>query len=97
MSSHFHGVQGFNFEAGAVMNQRAARPSTGTVQGKPSLLTDEQILELRALSQFAGWRCDALMARYGVDRAMIDRVVSGVTRSRLVASPRHLPDGVTPR
>lgn len=94
MSALFHGVQGFNVEAGAMINEKPLPPRKGGSQGHKPLLTDEQILELRALAQFAGWPCERLMARYGVDKAMIQRVVAGVTRSRLVATLRHLPEGV---
>lgn len=96
MSSLFHGVQGFNVVSGMLVNNKTKRPGKGGFRGVSPMLSDEQILELRALSQFAGWCCDRLMARYGVDKAMIDRVLSGVTRSRLVATLRHLPEGVTP-
>ena len=95
MSGRFHGVVGMNVLIGGLINQTPVRPSKGGVRGNAPLLTDNQILELRALSQYAGWGCDRLMARYGVDKDMIWRVVEGVTRSRLVASPRHLPTGVT--
>lgn len=64
------------------------------VQGRPPLLTDAQILELRALADFAGWANDALALRYGIDQASVRRYVSGITRSRLVATRAHLPAGV---
>lgn len=96
MSSLFHGVQGYSSAAGLVINQAPAPRRKGGSQGHTPLLTDEQILEVRALSQFAEWGYDRLSSRYGVDKAMIHRVVSGVTRSRLVATLRHLPAGVTP-
>lgn len=83
-------------EAAAKLAERkAARVRPPKSQGIKPLLTDNEILEVRALSEFAGWACDALMLRYGVNKSMIQRVVTGITRSRLVASPGHLPAGVT--
>lgn len=73
---------------------KPAKKSKGTPSGNPPLLTDEQILEVRALSQFAGWGRAALAKRYGVKADMIDRVLSGITRSRLVATRKHLPADV---
>lgn len=78
------------------LNANLPTARKGGNRGPAPLLTDQQILEVRALAQFAGWGCDRLSSRYGVDNAMIQRVVSGVTRSRLVATLRHLPDGVKP-
>lgn len=59
--------------------------------GKYRALTDAQILELRALSEFAGWTNKQLQDRYGLDAVSINRYVGGITRSRLVATRKHLP------
>ncbi|MBB3017645.1 hypothetical protein FHR70_000685 [Microvirga lupini] len=69
----------------------AKSKATGKIRGNAPLMTDEQILECRALDQFAGWGTEQLQRRYGVDAAMIQRVLSGITRSRLVATRKHLP------
>lgn len=66
------------------------------VRGQKPLLSDAQILEMRALSEFAGFRNLQLSERFAVDMDMVNRVISGVTRSRLVATRKHLPEGVTP-
>lgn len=63
-------------------------------RGRPPLLADAQILELRALAEFAGWQPGRLAARFGVDLSMVKRILSGVTRARLVAKREHLPAGV---
>ena len=60
-------------------------------RGRAPLLADDKILELRALAEFAGWPPGRLAERFGVDRAMVKRILSGVTRSRLVAKREHLP------
>lgn len=60
-------------------------------RGAPPLLSDAQILEMRALHDFAGWRPKRLQQRFGVDAGMVKRVLSGITRSRLVATREHLP------
>lgn len=67
------------------------------VRGHKPLLSDAQILEMRALSEFAGFRNLQLSERFAVDMDMVNRVISGVTRSRLVATRKHLPEGVTPK
>lgn len=74
----------------------AIKPKKGGSQGCAPLLSDEHILELRALYEFAGWKPDALALRFKVDKAMVKRVTEGFTRSRLVATLKHLPDGVKP-
>ncbi|WP_443698603.1 hypothetical protein [Pseudomonas sp.] len=84
-------------QAASTMTGTARKPRTGGSQGCAPLLSDEQILELRALYQFAGWAPDALMLRFKVDKHMVKRVTEGFTRSRLVATLKHLPAGVKPR
>lgn len=93
MSSVFHGADGFygsrvssNFYD--TLPVRKPEPQT---RGKRPILTDAQILELRALDQFAGWGRAKLMSRYGVDAPTVIRILSGVTRSRLIATRQHLP------
>lgn len=76
------------------VNAKPAK-SSGNIRGRAPLLTDAQILELRALSQFAGWSRARLMKRYGIDEHAADRFLSGITRSRLVAKPCHLPAEIT--
>jgi hypothetical protein len=92
-----HSGEPFSAGRQAASNAAPLKPRKGTIQGNAPLLTDAQILELRALHDFAGWNRDALMLRYGVDKDMIQRVVTGITRSRLVATLKHLPAGVKPR
>lgn len=72
------------------------RNTTPKVRGHKPLLSDAQILEMRALSDFAGFSNLQLSDRFDVDMDMVNRVISGVTRSRLVATRKHLPEGVTP-
>lgn len=62
-------------------------------RGTPPLLSDDQILEMRALHDFAGWSPKRLQLRFAVDADMVKRVLSGITRSRLVATRAHLPEG----
>lgn len=91
MSSVYHGEPGWSKGASHATYATPKRPSTGTEKGHTPLLTDAQILEMRALSEFAGWNRERLMQRFGVDNDMVYRVLSGVTRSRLVATRKHLP------
>uniref|UniRef100_A0AAU6W2J0 Uncharacterized protein n=1 Tax=Pseudomonas phage Touem01 TaxID=3138548 RepID=A0AAU6W2J0_9VIRU len=93
MSSVFHGADVFygsrvssNFYD--TLPVRKPEPQT---RGKHPILTDAQILELRALDQFAGWGIARLMARYSVNKPTVTRILSGVTRSRLIATRQHLP------
>lgn len=69
-------------------------PKAPNARGRAPLLDDAQILEIRALSQFAGWGQGRLAERYGVGLDAIKRFLSGVTRSRLVAKREHLPADV---
>lgn len=71
-----------------------AQRKVGEPRGRKPLLSDEKILELRALAEFAGWRTDALALRFEIDQAAVRRYASGVTRSRLAATRAHLPAGV---
>jgi len=82
---------------GARIDQTAtARKSkaTGAARGPSTILNDSQILELRALSDFAGWSRQRLMRHYGIDWSTADRYLSGQTRAKLIAKPEHLPPGV---
>jgi hypothetical protein len=97
MSSVFHGEPGGHARSVRdVTFGTPKRPSTGTVKGHKPLLTDAEILEMRALSEFSGWTREQLMARFVVDYDMVYRVLSGVTRSRLVATRKHLPKNLEP-
>jgi hypothetical protein len=96
MSSVFSG-EPYSARNQMASSRAAIKPKKGGSQGCAPLLTDEQILELRALYQFAGWAPDALMLRFKVDKHMVKRVTEGFTRSRLVATLKHLPAGVKPR
>jgi hypothetical protein len=78
----------------AIAKRKADREAEPKRRGAHSLMTDAQILEARALSEFAGWSRASLEERFGVDTATMKRVLSGVTRSRLVASRKHLPADV---
>lgn len=69
--------------------KRAAKARTPA--GRTPLLPDDKILELRALSEFAGWSARSLSLRFGIDLDAVRRFLSGVTRSRLVATRAHLP------
>lgn len=69
---------------------KAAKPERNC-RGAPPLLSDAQILEMRALHDFAGWSSKRLQQRFGVDEGMVKRVLDGITRSRLVAKREHLP------
>lgn len=70
----------------------AAKPRKSACKGDQRLLlTDAQILELRALSQFAGWCRERLMERYGINADAANRYLMGISRARLVAKPEHLP------
>ena len=83
---------------GARIDQTAtARKSkaTGAPRGRSPTLTDSQILELRALSDFAGWSRQRLMRHYDIDGPTVDRYRSGQTRAKLIATPERLPPGVT--
>lgn len=60
-------------------------------RGRAPLLTDAQILEMRALAEFAGWSQQALALRFNVDLSAVRRFLSYVTRSRLVPRREHLP------
>ena len=60
-------------------------------RGRSPLLPDDKILELRALAEFAGWDAARLAERFGVDLPMVKRILSGITRARLVATRAHLP------
>lgn len=91
MSSMYHGEPGWGGgPASQTLLARPRRASTGT-KGNRCLMTDAQILEMRALSEFASWSRAKLQLRYGVDANMVERVLSGLTRSRLVATRKHLP------
>jgi hypothetical protein len=59
-------------------------------------LTDAQILEARALYEFAGWSNKRVAEHTGLDLATVKRITSGATGAKLFATIKHLPDGVEP-
>lgn len=68
------------------------RPAVQTKpRGRAPLLSNAQILEMRALAEFAGWSNKRLRERFGVNDSNVRRVLDGITRSRLVATREHLP------
>lgn len=83
--------------ADAIRAEEAAQRREERSNAKPKhrgiapQLSDDQILEMRALHDFAGWHPKRLRERFGVDEGMVKRVPSGITRSRLVATREHLP------
>lgn len=95
--SGLHSGEPFSAGRQAASPNAKLKPKKGGSQGVAPLLSDEHILELRALYEFAGWKPDALALRFKVDKAMVKRVTEGFTRSRLVATLKHLSAGVKPR
>lgn len=91
MSSVYHGEPGWSKGASHATYATPKRPSTGTQKGHTPLLTDAQILEMRALDEFEGWSTKRLQLRFGVDADMVRRVLQGVTRAKLVPTRKHLP------
>lgn len=92
MSSKYHGTNATH----AIWITPASptppsRRATGAVRGRAPLLTDAQILEMRALSEFAEWGTKRLQLRFRVDAEAVRRILLGITRSKLVASRKHLP------
>jgi hypothetical protein len=94
MSSVFHGSAGvYGSHVSSNFYHSPRRPAPGVSGNRPKL-SDEQILELRALSEFAGWDRVRLATRFAVDIETVKRILEGVTRSRLIATRKHLPAGM---
>lgn len=75
------------------MKQSARHTMTG--KGGRPIMTDEQVLEARALQDFADWSLDEIMARFpDIKRETMRQVLDYLNRSRLIPQPHHLPDGV---
>ena len=82
-------------EAQEILTERAIKREEAQPKGKGVVpaLSDEDILEMRALAEFAGWKRRHLAAYYGVDVIFVTRVVTlGCTRALLVATREHLPN-----
>lgn len=61
-----------------------------------SQLTDAQILEGRALFEFAGWVNKRIASHMNLDLETVKRITSGRTGAKLFATVKHLPAGVEP-
>lgn len=59
--------------------------------GRKRLLTDAQVLELRALYEFGGWSLSKIRERFGLDVDSAKRYAHGVTRRTVIATPADLP------
>lgn len=89
MSSKYHGTPDTHVTwigTGTPVQKRK-----GGIRGRTPTLTDAQILELRALNEFAGWGAKALRARFGLGSEAVQRILQGVTRGKLVPTRKHLP------
>jgi hypothetical protein len=65
--------------------------------GRRVTMTDAQVLEARALQDFAGWSRAQIRARYpDIARRTLDGILDGSNRVRLIATRKHLPEGVSP-
>lgn len=63
------------------------------VANPKSTMTDEQVLEARALQVFKGWTRAQLHARYPhVETRTLDSILQGTNRTRLVPTKKHLPE-----
>ena len=60
------------------------------------LMTDAEVLEARALHEFAEFSHAAIRARYGLARRYSQQLLKYETRSKLIPKPCHLPAGVRP-
>ena len=72
-------------------NKPKPEPKRG---GHAPHVSDEQLLEMRALHDFGGWSKERVANRYGLDEGQVKRYLGYITRARLVAKREHLPEGV---
>lgn len=56
----------------------------GCHSGSRTLMTDEQVLECRALHEFNDWPPDELAERYGVSEQYMVKLLEYVVRSKLI-------------
>lgn len=74
-----------------------AKRADGHLAKRPhSDITTAQILEARALFEFAGWKNKVIAKHLGLDLEAVKRMTSGRTGARLFATIEHLPAGVEP-
>lgn len=66
--------------------------NSGRNAGRP-LLTDTQILEIRALDIFHGMKKRKISESLGIDLGAVSRVVDGFTKGALIPSRKNLPEG----
>lgn len=60
-----------------------------------ALMTDAQVLEARALQEFADWSNEQVCARFpAINKRTMDSILDYRNRSRLIPKATHLPDGV---
>ena len=72
-----------------------ARPMGQVTRNEKSTMTDEQVLEARALYEFRGWKPRQLQARYPhVDPRTLQNILNYTNRSRLIPTEAHLPTEV---
>jgi hypothetical protein len=78
------------------MSMATARP-LGHVHGCRAkiTMTDDEVLEARALREFKGWPLKRLRDRYPhVDPRTLEHILDYTNRSRLIPNKSHVPENV---
>lgn len=71
----------------------AARPMGNKSTRKDLSMSDDEVLEARALREFRGWRQKQLEQRYPhVDPRTLNQILNYNNRSRLIPTESHLPE-----
>jgi len=58
---------------------------------KEKVLSDVQILQIRALKEFAGWKAPKIAEHFGIDISKVYKIVSYEQRSKLIPKRTDLP------
>jgi hypothetical protein len=91
MSSKYNGAPATHTTWIGTASPCSKRKPKGGNRGRAPLLTDAQILEMRALNEFAGWSAKRLQVRFAVNAEAVRRILQGQTRVNLIATRNHLP------
>lgn len=97
MSSLYNGFShgsGHAANAADMATKRTSKAKDDKAPTQTSVLSDDQIRQIRALFDFRGWSKSQLAKHYGLKYAAVDRIVDCLTRAKISHSEADVPKGL---
>lgn len=88
-----HG-SGHAANAADMATKRGAKAKADKAQTQTSVLSDDQIRQMRALFDFRGWSKSQLAKHYDIKYSAVDRIIDCLTRAKVSHSEADVPKGL---